>query len=139
MHPRATGASESLERIVFARVVFARAVFDRFCPCRRNRFVLVEFLLAPEPAARRDQLLAGDELGGFDGAAFVVHDFDFDVGAIGQRFGRNAHHFPQPAGHHVGGAVAAALKLSQELKNAVIVTIICDRGDRYLSTGVFPS
>ena len=37
-----------------------------------------------------------------------------------------------------GGAVAAALKLSQELNNAVIVTIICDRGDRYLSTGVFP-
>ncbi len=37
-----------------------------------------------------------------------------------------------------GGAVAAALKLSQELSDAVIVTIICDRGDRYLSTGVFP-
>ena len=36
-----------------------------------------------------------------------------------------------------GGAVAAALKLSHELENAVIVTIICDRGDRYLSTGVF--
>ncbi|MES9959849.1 MAG: cysteine synthase CysM [Sedimenticola sp.] len=38
-----------------------------------------------------------------------------------------------------GGAVAAALKLSQEVKNAVIVAIICDRGDRYLSTGVFPA
>ncbi len=38
-----------------------------------------------------------------------------------------------------GGAVAAALRLSQELENAVIVTIICDRGDRYLSTGVFPT
>jgi len=37
-----------------------------------------------------------------------------------------------------GGATLAALRLSQELKNAVIVTIICDRGDRYLSTGVFP-
>jgi cysteine synthase B len=37
-----------------------------------------------------------------------------------------------------GGAVAAALRLSGELSNAVIVTIICDRGDRYLSTGVFP-
>ncbi|WP_372522277.1 cysteine synthase CysM [Sulfuricaulis sp.] len=37
-----------------------------------------------------------------------------------------------------GGATIAALRLSQELKNAVIVTIICDRGDRYLSTGVFP-
>jgi cysteine synthase B len=38
-----------------------------------------------------------------------------------------------------GGAVAAALKLSQEVTNATIVTIICDRGDRYISTGVFPS
>jgi cysteine synthase B len=36
-----------------------------------------------------------------------------------------------------GGAVAGALRLSQELDNAVIVSIICDRGDRYLSTGVF--
>lgn len=36
-----------------------------------------------------------------------------------------------------GGAVAAALGLSEELRNAVIVAIICDRGDRYLSTGVF--
>lgn len=36
-----------------------------------------------------------------------------------------------------GGAVAAALRLSSELQNAVIVAIICDRGDRYLSTGVF--
>jgi len=37
-----------------------------------------------------------------------------------------------------GGATLAALRLSQELEKAVIVTIICDRGDRYLSTGVFP-
>jgi cysteine synthase B len=37
-----------------------------------------------------------------------------------------------------GGAVAAALKLSAQVENAVIVAIICDRGDRYLSTGVFP-
>lgn len=36
-----------------------------------------------------------------------------------------------------GGAVAGALKLNEELENAVIVAIICDRGDRYLSTGVF--
>ena len=36
-----------------------------------------------------------------------------------------------------GGAIAAALQLSRELENAVIVPIICDRGDRYLSTGVF--
>jgi cysteine synthase B len=38
-----------------------------------------------------------------------------------------------------GGAVAAALELSKQVEDAVIVTIICDRGDRYLSTGVFPS
>ena len=42
------------------------------------------------------------------------------------------------AGISSGGAVAVALRISQALKNAVIVTIICDRGDRYLSTGVFP-
>ena len=36
-----------------------------------------------------------------------------------------------------GGAVAAALRLCAEVENAVIVVIICDRGDRYLSTGVF--
>lgn len=36
-----------------------------------------------------------------------------------------------------GGAVAAALELSKQVTNAVIVTIICDRGDRYLSTDVF--
>jgi len=38
-----------------------------------------------------------------------------------------------------GGAVAAALRLAREIENGIIVTIICDRGDRYLSTGVFPS
>lgn len=37
-----------------------------------------------------------------------------------------------------GGAVAAALKLCEELSNAIVVAIICDRGDRYLSTNVFP-
>ncbi|MFZ2974173.1 MAG: cysteine synthase CysM [Ferribacterium limneticum] len=43
------------------------------------------------------------------------------------------------AGISSGGALAVALRLSQELENAVIVTIVCDRGDRYLSTGVFPA
>ncbi len=43
------------------------------------------------------------------------------------------------AGISSGGAVAAALELSKQVENAVIVTIICDRGDRYLSTGVFPA
>ena len=41
------------------------------------------------------------------------------------------------AGVSSGGAVAAALRLSKEVENATIVAIICDRGDRYLSTGVF--
>ncbi len=43
------------------------------------------------------------------------------------------------AGISSGGAIAAALKLSAELENALIVTIICDRGDRYISTDVFKS
>ncbi len=43
------------------------------------------------------------------------------------------------AGPSSGGALAAALKLSAELENAVIVSIVCDRGDRYLSTGIFPA
>ena len=43
------------------------------------------------------------------------------------------------AGISSGGAMAVALRLSQELTNAVIVSIVCDRGDRYLSTGVFPA
>ena len=42
------------------------------------------------------------------------------------------------AGISSGGALHVALKVSKELKNAVIVTIVCDRGDRYLTTGVFP-
>jgi cysteine synthase B len=42
------------------------------------------------------------------------------------------------AGVSSGGTVAAALRLSRELENATIVSIICDRGDRYLSTGIFP-
>ncbi len=43
------------------------------------------------------------------------------------------------AGISSGGALVAALRLSAEVRDAVIVTIICDRGDRYLSTGVFPA
>jgi cysteine synthase B len=43
------------------------------------------------------------------------------------------------AGVSSGGAVAAALQLSREVQHAVIAVIICDRGDRYLSTDVFPA
>ena len=42
------------------------------------------------------------------------------------------------AGISSGGAVAAALKLSAQLSDATIVAIVCDRGDRYISTNVFP-
>ena len=42
------------------------------------------------------------------------------------------------AGISSGGAISAALRLSGEIENAVIVVIICDRGDRYLSSTVFP-
>jgi cysteine synthase B len=38
-----------------------------------------------------------------------------------------------------GGALMVALRISQQVENAVIVFIVCDRGDRYLSTGVFPA
>ncbi len=43
------------------------------------------------------------------------------------------------AGISSGGALAAALKISATTENATIVSIVCDRGDRYLSTGVFPA
>ncbi|MBV8033073.1 MAG: cysteine synthase CysM [Betaproteobacteria bacterium] len=42
------------------------------------------------------------------------------------------------AGISSGGAIHVALRISRALRNAVIVSIVCDRGDRYLSTGVFP-
>ncbi len=43
------------------------------------------------------------------------------------------------AGISAGGAMAAALQISDEVENAVIVSVVCDRGDRYLSTNIFPS
>ena len=43
------------------------------------------------------------------------------------------------AGISSGGGLAAAMKICAEVKDAVIVHIVCDRGDRYLSTGVFPA
>ena len=43
------------------------------------------------------------------------------------------------AGISSGGAVAAAMQISREVNDAIIVAIICDRGDRYLSSGVFPA
>lgn len=43
------------------------------------------------------------------------------------------------AGISSGGALCAAVELANEVRDAVIVSIVCDRGDRYLSTGVFPA
>ena len=43
------------------------------------------------------------------------------------------------AGISSGGALAVTLRVAAEVENAVIVTIVCDRGDHYLSTGVFPA
>jgi S-sulfo-L-cysteine synthase (O-acetyl-L-serine-dependent) len=43
------------------------------------------------------------------------------------------------AGISSGGALVVALRIAAEVENATIVSIVCDRGDRYLSTGVFPS
>ena len=43
------------------------------------------------------------------------------------------------AGISSGGAMHVALRIAAQVENAVIVSIVCDRGDRYLSTGVFPA
>jgi cysteine synthase B len=43
------------------------------------------------------------------------------------------------AGVSSGGALWAALQVSAETHDATIVTVVCDRGDRYLSTGIFPA
>ncbi len=59
-----------------------------------------------------------------------------DAEAITRRLAREEGIF---AGISSGGAMAVALRLAGQLENAVIVSIICDRGDRYLSTGVFPA
>ena len=42
-------------------------------------------------------------------------------------------------GISAGGACAVALRISREVENATIVFVVCDRGDRYFSTGVFPA
>ena len=43
------------------------------------------------------------------------------------------------AGISSGGGLCVALRIANEVENAVIVSIVCDRGDRYLTTGVFPA
>ena len=58
-----------------------------------------------------------------------------DAEAMTRRLARDEGIF---AGISSGGSMHVALRLAAELENAVIVSIVCDRGDRYLSTGVFP-
>jgi cysteine synthase B len=58
-----------------------------------------------------------------------------DAEAMTRRLAREEGIF---AGISSGGSMHVALRLAAELENAVIVSIVCDRGDRYLSTGVFP-
>jgi cysteine synthase B len=58
-----------------------------------------------------------------------------DAEALTRRLAREEGIF---CGISSGGALAVALRISQQVENATIVFIVCDRGDRYLSTGVFP-
>lgn len=59
-----------------------------------------------------------------------------DAEAMTRRLAREEGLF---AGISSGGAMHVALRIAETLENAVIVSIVCDRGDRYLSTGVFPA
>jgi cysteine synthase B len=59
-----------------------------------------------------------------------------DAEAMTRRLAREEGIF---AGISSGGAMCVALRIAETVENAVIVSIVCDRGDRYLSTGVFPA
>ena len=72
-------------------------------------------------------------------ASFVDREMDVSQEAAEEMTRRLAAEEGIFAGVSSGGAVTAALQLSQQVEDAVIVVIICDRGDRYLSTGVFPA
>ena len=66
----------------------------------------------------------------------VIEVSQYDAEDITRRLAREEGIF---AGISSGGALWAALEVSRRVENAVIVFIVCDRGDRYLSTGVFPA
>lgn len=71
--------------------------------------------------------------------SLVDRVIDIDQGTAEETTRRLAREEGILAGISSGGAMAAALHVAAEQENAVIVSIICDRGDRYLSTGVFPA
>ena len=66
----------------------------------------------------------------------MIYVNQFDAEETTRRLAREEGIF---AGISSGGALWAALQLSKEVEHATIVSIVCDRGDRYLSTGVFPA
>ena len=62
---------------------------------------------------------------------------DIEQSVAEETMRRLAHEEGIFAGVSSGGAVAGALQISEEVEDATIVAVVCDRGDRYLSTGVF--
>ncbi len=76
------------------------------------------------------------EICDYDRVDRMIYVTQFDAEETTRRLAREEGIF---AGVSSGGALWAALQVSKEVENAVIVSIVCDRGDRYLSTGVFPA
>ena len=76
------------------------------------------------------------EICDYDRVDRMIYVTQFDAEETTRRLAREEGIF---AGISSGGALWSALQLSKEVENAVIVSIVCDRGDRYLSTGVFPA
>ena len=72
----------------------------------------------------------------YDRVDRMIYVTQYDAEETTRRLAREEGIF---AGISSGGALWSALLLSKEVENAVIVSIVCDRGDRYLSTGVFPA
>jgi cysteine synthase B len=76
------------------------------------------------------------EICDYDRVDRMIYVTQYDAEETTRRLAREEGIF---AGISSGGALWSALLLSKEVENAVIVSIVCDRGDRYLSTGVFPA
>ena len=101
-------------------------------------------IVGVRPATQQDQIpgirrWTPEYLPEIFAAAQVDQEIDVTQAEAEQMMRRLASEEGIFAGVSSGGAVAAALRLSAQVENAVIVAIICDRGDRYISTGVFPS